>query len=207
MFFFFYLAPHFLKTLSMSIQISDEILLSKIKNDNGLAFNTLFTRYYKKLCYYAERITGNSELAEEVVQELFIRIWESRQTLEVEKSFKAYLYRSTYNRSVNALRTIKKTEMADAESIYIESYHYADNDILYFELETRLFEIIDAFPEKQRNVFILKRFDNKSYKEIAAELSMTERMVEKYLSKSLSALRKELSEYNKPLPGYFVFFL
>lgn len=205
--FFFYLATHFLKILSMSIQISDEILLSKVKNDNGLAFNTLFTRYYKKLCYYSERITGNGEQAEEVVQELFIRIWENRQTLEVEKSFKAYLYRSTYNRSVNALRSIKKFETTGEETINAQSYHYADNDILYFELEARLFEIIDAFPEKQRTVFIMKRFDNRSYKEIAAELCMTERMVEKYLSKSLSVLRKELSEYNKPLPGYFVFFL
>ena len=191
----------------MNEQISDEILLSKVKNDNGLAFNTLFTRYYKKLCYYAERITHNGDQAEEVVQELFIRIWENRKTIEVDKSVKAYLYRSTYNRSVNALRSLKKFEAIEAEKISEESYQCADNDILYFELEVKLFEIIDAFSEKQRNVFIMKRFDNRSYKEIAAELDMSERMVEKYLSKSLSALRQALDEYNKPLPVYFMFFL
>lgn len=191
----------------MNNQISDEILLSKIKDNNGSAFNTLFTRYYKKLCFYAERITHNGDQAEEVVQELFIRIWENRKTIEVDKSVKAYLYRSTYNRSVNALRSFKKFEVVEEEKISEKSYQCADNDILYFELEVRLFEIIDSFSEKQRNVFIMKRFDNRSYKEIAAELSMSERMVEKYLSKSLSALRQALNEYNKPLPVYFMFFL
>lgn len=191
----------------MNNQISDEILLSKIKDNNGSAFNTLFTRYYKKLCFYAERITHNGDQAEEVVQELFIRIWENRKTIEVDKSVKAYLYRSTYNRSVNALRSLKKFEVVEEEKISEKSYQCADNDILYFELEVRLFEIIDSFSEKQRNVFIMKRFDNRSYKEIAAELSMSERMVEKYLSKSLSALRQALNEYNKPLPVYFMFFL
>lgn len=191
----------------MNTQISDEILLSKIKDNNGSAFNTLFTKYYKKLCFYAERITHNGDQAEEVVQELFIRIWENRKTIEVDKSVKAYLYRSTYNRSVNALRSLKKFEVVEEEKISEKSYQCADNDILYFELEVRLFEIIDSFSEKQRNVFIMKRFDNRSYKEIAAELSMSERMVEKYLSKSLSALRQALNEYNKPLPVYFMFFL
>lgn len=191
----------------MSIQVSDEILFSKISDDNGLAFNTLFTRYYKKLCYYANQITNNGEMAEEIVQELYIRIWENRKTLAVEKSVKAYLYRSTYNRSVNAIRDNKKFAVADADILNIESYHNADNDILYFELEAKLFEIIDAFPEKQRNVFILKRFDNLSYKEIAAELNMSERMVEKYLSNSIKLLREALSGYNNTLPGYFIFFL
>jgi RNA polymerase sigma-70 factor (ECF subfamily) len=191
----------------MTISISDETLFSQIRDENGIAFNTLFTRYYKKLCYYAYKITANGELSEEIVQELFIRIWESRDTLEVEKSVKAYLYRSTYNRSVNVLRSNKKFERNDACIADIESYQLADNDILYFELETKLFAIIDAFPEKQKNVFILKRFDNLSYKEIAAELNMSERMVEKYLANALRALREALSDYKKPFPDYFIFFL
>lgn len=188
-------------------QASDEVLFLRIKEGDTTSFNTLFTRYYKKLCYYSVRITNRGELSEEIIQELFIKIWENRESLIIENKVKSYLYRSAFNRSVNALRNNRSALVNDAEIQHPESYYNADNEILYFELEVKLFEIIDSFPEKQRNVFILKRFDNLSYKEIAAELDMSERMVEKYLSKSLTSLRKALSEYKEPFPSYFMFFL
>ncbi len=60
-----------------SYPISDESLFSKIKEDNTYAFNTLFTKFYKSLCYYANKISGKPEKADDIVQELFIRIWET----------------------------------------------------------------------------------------------------------------------------------
>lgn len=93
----------------------------------------------------------------------------------------------------------------DSNCIDFKSYDNADNDILLNELEFRLFETINSFPEKQKNVFLLRRFDGLSYNQISAELNMSERMVEKYVSKSLVALRNELIEYKKPIAHYFIF--
>ncbi|HET6558941.1 MAG TPA: RNA polymerase sigma-70 factor [Prolixibacteraceae bacterium] len=189
-------------------ELSDNVLFEKIAQNNVLAFDTLFVRYYKKLCYYSNKITCKNEISEEVVQDVFVKLWESREFLHIEKSIKSYLYRSVYNLSVNAIRNNKKLNKSveiDSNCIDFKSYDNADNDILLNELEYRLFETINLFPEKQKNVFILKRFDGLSYKQISAELNMSERMVEKYVSKSLVALRNELIEYKNPTLPYFIF--
>jgi RNA polymerase sigma-70 factor (ECF subfamily) len=193
-----------------SNKISDEALFVKIRESNILAFDTLFARYYKNLCFYSNKITGNGEIAEDIVQELFIKIWENRETILIEKFVKSYLYRSVYNRSVNYLRdnkNLKNNVSIDLNTTNHQSYYNADNDILYFELESKLFEIIDSLPEKQKKVFLLKRLENYSYKEIALELCISEKMVEKYLSKAIHKLRRELSEYHSPSSITLLFFL
>jgi RNA polymerase sigma-70 factor (ECF subfamily) len=193
-----------------NIELSDNTLFEKIRLSNVLAFNTLFIRYYKKLCFYSYKITSKKELSEEVVQDLFVKIWENRKSLQIEKSIKPYLYRSVFNLSTNAIRDNKKlSSMVEISSLNLEheSYDKADNDILLNELESKLFEAINLFPEKQKQVFILRRFDGLSYKQISAELNISEKMVEKYISKSLAILRKELFEYKKSLPSYFILFV
>ena len=191
-------------------KISDETLFSKIKQGNILAFDTLFTRYYKNLSFYSNKIIRNGEIAEDIVQELFIKIWENRETIHIEKNVKSYLYRSVYNKSVNYLRdnkSLKSNDNLDLNAANHQSYFNADNDILYFELESKLFEIIDSLPEKQKKVFLLKRLDNYSYKEIALELGISEKMVGKYLSKAAIKLRTAISEYNSSLSINLLFFL
>jgi len=189
-------------------ELSDNVLFEKVTQNNVLAFDTLFVRYYKKLCYYSYKIICKKEISEEVVQDVFIKVWENRESLQIEKSIKSYLYRSVYNLSVNAIRNNKRLNNSveiDSNCRNFKSYDNADNDILLNELEFRLFETINSFPEKQKNVFILRRFDGLSYKQISTELNMSERMVEKYVSKSLVALRHELIEYKKPIAHYFIF--
>ena len=193
-----------------SNKISDETLFINIKESNVLAFDTLFARYYKNLCYYSNKIVSNGEIAEDIVQELFIKIWETREKILIEKFVKAYLYRSIYNRSINYLRdnkNLKNNVSNDLNMATQHSYNNADNDILYFELESKLFEIINSFPEKQKKVFLLKRFDNFTYKEIAQELDISEKMVEKYLSKATKKLRDALQGYKSNSITNFFFFL
>jgi len=189
-------------------ELSDNVLFEKIAQSNVMAFNTLFVRYYKKLCYYSNKITRNNEISEEVVQDVYIKVWGNREFLHIEKSIKSYLYRSVYNLSVNALRNnnrLNNSVEIDSNCIDFKSYDNADNDILLNELEFRLFETINSFPEKQKNVFILRRFKELSYKQISTELNMSEKMVEKYVSKSLVTLRNKLIEYKNPILHYFIF--
>ncbi|HAH24880.1 MAG TPA: hypothetical protein DCL77_14195 [Prolixibacteraceae bacterium] len=191
-------------------ELSDNLLFEAITLSNVLAFDTLFVRYYKKLCYYSNKITNKNEISEEVVQDVFVKIWENRQGLQIEKSIKSYLYRSVYNLSVNAIRDNKNLSNSveiGSNCLNHQSFDNADNDILLNELESRLFETINSFPENQKNVFILRRFEGLNYRQISKELKISERMIERYVSKSLSALRKEMIEYKKPLPTYFIFFV
>lgn len=189
-------------------ELLDSVLIEKIAQSNVRAFDTLFVRYYQKLCYYSNKITRQNEISEEVVQDVFIKVWENRESLHIEKSIRSYLYRAVYNLSVNAIRNNKKlnnTVEIDSNCIDFKSFDNADNDILFNELEFRLFETINSFPEKQKNVFILRRLEGLSYKQISDELNMSERMVERYVSKSLEALRNELIEYKKPIADYIIF--
>lgn len=190
-------------------KLLDNVLFKLIAQSNVLAFDTLFVRYYKKLCYYSNKITRKNEISEETVQDVFLKVWENREFLHIEKSIKSYLYRSVYNLSLNAIRNnnfgVNNSVEIDSNSIDFKSYDNADNDILLDELEFRLFETINTFPEKQKNVFILRRFEGLSYKQISVELNISERMVEKYVSKSLVALRKELIDNKKPIVHYFIF--
>ena len=191
-------------------ELSDNVLFEKIAQSNVLAFDTLFVRYYTKLCYYSNKITRKNEISEEVVQNVFIKVWENREFFHIEKSIKSYLYRSVYNLSLNAIRNnirVNNSVEIDSNCMDFKSYDNADNDILLNELEFRLFETINSFPEKQKNVFILRCIDGLSYKQISAELNMSERMVEKYVSKSLVDLRKELIENKIPSLPYFIFML
>jgi len=139
-------------------KLSDNVLFKLIAQSNVLAFDTLFVRYYKKLCYYSNNITRKNEISEETVQDVFLKVWENREFLHIEKSIKSYLYRSVYNLSLNAIRNnnfgVNNSVEIDSNSIDFKSYENADNDILLNELEFRLFETINSFPEKQKNVFI-----------------------------------------------------
>lgn len=72
-------------------ELSDNVLFEKIAQSNILAFDTLFVRYYKKLCYYSNSITRKKEISEEVAQDVFIKVWENRESLQIEKSIKSYL--------------------------------------------------------------------------------------------------------------------
>jgi len=191
--------------------ISDAALFVKIKEGDIPAFDMLFTRHYKNLCFYSQRIIRKGEIAEEIVQELFIRVWENRGNIQIGSSVKSYLYRSVYNRSMNHIRDnkyLQNTTGMDSGITNQEGYYNADNDILYVELELKLFEIINSLPEKQKKVFLLKRLEHYTYKEIAQELGISEKMVEKYLSKAVGKLHDELTEYTSPLPpNLFLFFL
>lgn len=190
--------------------ISDEVLYSKLRESNIPAFNTLFARYYKNLCFYCKRIIENNEIAEEIVQEVFVKIWEDRDNIQIKNRVKPYLYRSVYNRSVNYLRDNKNSInniTIDLNATNQISSFEADNDILFFELETKLFALIDTFPEKEKKVFVLKRLENYSYKEIAQELGISEKMVEKYLYKATKKLRVALSQYKSSSTINLLFFL
>ncbi len=161
------------------------------------AIDSLFHEHYPALCRYAHSILKDQDLAEDIVQQLFIVIWEKRGELDVLENPRAYLYRSVYNRCLNEVKRSKRRgEYADVGAMYnLQSDGSAGERIMSSELEAQIEFAVQQLPDKCQEVFRLSRFEELSYKEIAAELNVSVKTVENHMGKALRIMREELKEY------------
>lgn len=164
----------------------------------------LFNLYYKPLCYYARKYRLDRFEAEEVVQRTFLKLWEMRESLSIEKSVSAYLYQSVRNQSINYLKQKSildknKDEHASrvrqAELFYAISEEDGTSALLAKELEQQIKQAINDLPPKCHEIFLLSRKENLSLKEIAIQLNISTNTVQKQISIAISKLRETLKYY------------
>lgn len=161
------------------------------------AFEQLFKTYYKALHAYANLILKDLEVAEEIVQNLFLKFWEKRELLNAQTSIKAYLYKCIYNDSLNYLKHEKvKTKYQDhtkqSASIFSDA---ADEKLTAKELQHRLIAVLNELPEQCRTIFQLSRFEELKYREIAEQLGISIKTVENQMGKALKILRISLADF------------
>ena len=172
----------------------DLTLFQKMREDDAGAFKILFVRYYEKLCGFVRLMQKEETSAEEVVQEVFTRIWEKRKEISIKSSVKYYLYASCRNQALNTVSShyhqlLPLSEVSAASVIAEEdpekifSLHALQEDI-------RL--AVDSLPARAKEVFILKYFQKARHKEIALRMNISESMVEKHAANALRHLRKKL---------------
>lgn len=176
---------------------SDKDLLERIQQDDKKALEILFKTYYSPLCRFAKTILKNSEQAEDVVQEVFLKIWDKRNSIAPNPSFKAYLYMAVRNHSLNLLKINERKYWLDDD---LENYEILSNNEVQAQLEAKelshkINEVIESLPEKCKLTFKLSRFENLSYKEIAEAMGLSVKTVENQMGKALALLRKEVSPY------------
>jgi len=158
-------------------------------------FEALFHIYYKQLCRFSFRIVHDREKAEDVVQTCFINFWEKRKLTTIQSSFKAYLFRSVYNRSINEYTRSKKIINEEISVLNEISGSTSDDPILLMEaqdLQKKIDQAIAAMPDACRTVFMLSREDQLSYKEIAEMLQISSKTVENQMGKALRIMREHL---------------
>ncbi len=161
-------------------------------------FDSIFRQYHSELCKIAYRKVGDFQLAEDLVQELFLEFWRRKTRLSNIEQLSNYLRRSISLKCYDHLKSILKEgrQIIKLDGIDIEDFstqhQYEDND----ELLKILMNSIQMLPPKRKIVFIQSRFDNKSYKEIAADLDISIKSVEKHISKALLQLRSLLGFFN-----------
>ena len=146
----------------------------------------------------------DATFAEDLVQEVFMKVWEKRETLEINEAMQAYLYRSCYNAALNFLKTQKQSTDIDTLEIPLAGGETAEKTLNLQETEARIQKAIDALPPKTKMVFTLSRFEELSYKEIAERLDISLKSVEKHMGIALQRLRENLKEY---LVAVFLFLL
>lgn len=165
-------------------------------------FEIIFKKYYTKLCFYARKFVDNDSVAKDIVQEVFLNLWDKKQLIEIELVMRAYLFRSVYNRCLNHLEHRKMADRhheninRELKQLEIEYYNASNgNEYSLFELELKIESAIESLPPQCRNVFELSRMKGLKNREIAAKLQISIKVVEKHISRALLLLRENLTEY------------
>ena len=173
----------------------EQDLLSLLRDGDKTAFNALFRRYYKPLCAYAHRFVAREDL-EEIVQDLFLWIWNNHKNLEIHSSLSSYLFRAVHTRCLNK---IEQNEVKQRiETLYWKNhtqYYDTSEDFQLQELLLRIHEALNRLPESYRQAFILHRFKDKSCKEIAEELAVSPKTIDYRIQKATKILREDLKDY------------
>lgn len=169
-------------------------LMDGIKQGQQAAFRELFDRFYRLLLGVAINILGDFNLAKDVVQEVFINIWNKRDTLEIKSAVEPFLKRSVINRSLNQIKARKET--VDETILYnTPAQEATDANLELDDLKKVIEEALVQLPERCRLIFILKRIEGLSHKEIAEQLEISPKTVENQMTKALKALKGAIKPY------------
>lgn len=162
-------------------------------------FEEIFKNNFNKLRSFAFIMTQQSHLAEEIVQNVFLKLWEKKETIKVENSITSYLYKSVRNDCLNhiAHENIKLTHRSHSlfQSKQNNTNGDADHKVIFSQLEKAIRKAIDQLPAQCRLIFELSRFENKKNREIAELLDISIKTVENQMGKALKILRAELIDY------------
>ena len=177
---------------------SDIHRINGLRSGKESAYEQLFAEYYRPLSLFAVRFVNDLETAKEIVQDLFVALYENRKSLLITTSLKSYLYQSVRNRCLNHLKHIqvdrKHLEHLKANQ---ESFEDLEATIEKGELEARIFQIVSDLPPRCQDIFKKSRVNGMKNSEIAELLDISIRTVETQISNALKVLREKLGKAYK----------
>lgn len=179
--------------MGKDIDITD---ISRLMEWDETSFHWLYREYYKSLVAHAMRLIGDAPCAEDIVEELFVHIYDTRQTFTSFQALRNYLYSSVYHRCIDNLRHNKTVNLfAQDPTLRGEAMTEEEDDEASFreEFYRRLFKVIDSMPPRQRAVFVAA-MEGKSNKEIALELGVSVDTVKTQKKRGMKTLREEMSD-------------
>ena len=175
----------------------DQVTATLERTDDKV-FEEVFKTHFKALHSYAYTILKDDVIAEEMVQNVFFKMWEKKEQLDIQTSFKAYLYKAVYHESLNYLKHQKVKSVHQAYAMHSTDQHtgnLAEKKLMQGELQNKLRIAMNDLPEQCRTIFQLSRFEELKYREIADALGLSVKTVENQMGKALKILRSKLVEY------------
>ena len=173
------------------------------------AFDLLFEKYHKKLFYFAKGYLKSEEDAEDIIQEVFVKIWETRREIKDYLSFNSFLFTITYHAVLKHFR--KKGRERKYVDRYAEDWpNDSDNtskEVLYHDTLEQVNKYVEQLPEKRKRIFIMSRFEGYNNTEIAEKLNISKKTVENQIYQALKFLREHLSDYDLLVALFFYLFL
>lgn len=171
----------------------DAQLIREIRNDDEEAFYEIYLRYNTLLLIYAHRKLSDKEEAKDIVQDVFVGLWNNRKQLEPDLALSAYLYKSVLNKVLNVYKHKNVLERFAAENIQEEPIESSQTDYLIREKEIRAIidKEIDAMPPRMREIYLLKKQYFLSTKAIAEKLELSEHTVSTQLKRAAKLLKSK----------------
>ncbi len=171
--------------------MGDQFIIEQIKNKNVKVFESIFKQYFKILTVYAKSYVLDLDTAQDITQEVFIKLYEKKDELIIHTSLKSFLYASVKNRcldyiKIHNIRQQHKDIIQKESSILIEE----DIDVIEkTELQEKIYKAIKTLPNQNQKIFMLSRFEGKTNQEIADELKISKRTVETHISNALKKIK------------------
>jgi RNA polymerase sigma-70 factor (ECF subfamily) len=174
--------------------IADQSLVESIKNSNQGVFELVFNFYYSGLVVYADQIIKHTVISEDIVQSVFMKLWETRETIDI-RSFRSYFIQCVKNRCIDHLRSQQVKNKFD-NRVPESDFLVMDEDLwTKTELSELIEQSVESLPPRCREIFRMSRYENLKITEIADQLKISKRTVETQISKALKILRVKLIDY------------
>ncbi len=183
--------------------------IHKLINGDQSALEELFNYYYPRLYNFSKSFLKIEEGIDDILQEVFIKIWQNRESIKKPDTFNSYIFTITKNLLLNELRrklSDSKTKSEIQNRSLAEEYHQFEQ-IEFKELKEKLDFEIENLPEKQKEIFILSRKEGLSHKEIAEKLKISTKTVEYHIRQSINILKNKISDFGTIAILYLYLFL
>lgn len=172
--------------------VEEKQLVEALSKGNILAFNELFEIYSSRLYKFGLKYFHVQAEAEEMVQDVFLKIWNNREKLKVEKSFNAYIFTIAFNQIRKHFKKKNSfTEMTEAILEHLED-HSTEQSITYQSVLDQVSEILNELPPKKKQIFEMSRFEGLSSKEIAAKLGLSPKTIDNQVSEVICYLKEKV---------------
>ena len=174
----------------------DKEVIHQFRSGNEDAFEQIFHAYYKALVHYAKTILKDMDDSEDIVQQVFVSVWEKRLKIEIHPSLRALLYKSVHNACLNKIKQQQVRSGYAKEVIQLHNEQGITQDsIQQKELQHKIEAAMDMMPEQCAKIFKMSRFEQMKYQEIAEALNLSVKTIENQMGKALKIMREQLKEY------------
>ena len=185
-------------------------MVERLQKGDVEAFDLIYDKYSGKLYAFGLKYCRSTAEAEELVQSVFLKLWENYKNLKKESSFKSYLFTISYNEICKLFRKRNYQQKFINDTLYENSQSFTEieDGIDYQSVLDRVQQIVDKLPERQKTIFLKSRQEGKSSKEIAKEVGLSPGTVDNYISEALKFIRSRLNNESLPVLLFFsLFFL
>lgn len=175
---------------------SEKIYLKKLKTGDPKAFEYFFFKYHKRVLVFIKNFISETEEAENILQDVFLSIWENKHKININLSFESFLFKIAKNKSLNCLRKTlnKKTYLSYIKENLSDFENTIDKIIDNNELEFYFYKYINELPERRREIFLASIKEGLSYKEIACKFNISENTVDTQIRNSLNYIREKIKK-------------
>ena len=173
----------------------DSFLLEEFKSSNSRAFDKIFNNHYQNMCRFAHSIVHDEDTAHSLVQQVFVNLWENRESSDHIDSLIPYLTTMVRNHCINFVKREKRNIKLAKLSAEAQSENTTENDLFVYEFEEQLINALSLLPERCKMAFEYSRFESMTNNEIAQKMEITTKGVEALIGRALKSLRISLADY------------